>query len=133
MVTRLRPDSADQPLLEQIQNLIANANPTEFTAELELLVDLLESGSEVVCALPDSSMTPTEVADHLGVSRPYVYRLLDRGVLPCHNVGRDRRVPTASVLDYALRRDEGRRVLAEAFAAAEADRQALIAELAGAD
>jgi excisionase family DNA binding protein len=133
MVTRLRPDSADQPLLEQIQNLIAAANRTEFTAELELLVDLLESGSEVVCALPDSSMTPTEVAAYLGVSRPYVYRLLDRGVLPCHNVGRDRRVPTASVLDYALRRDDGRRVLAETFASAEADRQALIAELAGAD
>jgi excisionase family DNA binding protein len=133
MVTRLRPDSADQPLLEQIQNLIAAANRTEFTSEFEVLVDLLESGSEVVCALPDSSMTPTEVAAYLGVSRPHVYRLLDRGVLPCHNVGRDRRVPTASVLEYVTRRDEGRRVLAETFASAEADRQALIAELAGVD
>lgn len=97
------------------------------------LVDLLESGSEVVCALPDSTMTPTEVAAYLGVSRPYVYRLLDRGVLPFHNVGRDRRVLTASVLDYALRRDDGRRALAETFASAEADRRALMAELAGVD
>lgn len=133
MVMRLRPDSGDQPLLEQIQNLIAAAYRTAFTSELEVLVDLLESGSEIVCALPDSSMTPAEVANHLGVSRPYVYRLLDRGVLPCHNVGRDRRVPTAFVLDYALRRDEGRRVLAATFASAEADRKALMAELAGVD
>ena len=130
MVIRLRPDSRDQPLLEQIQNLIAAAHRTALTSELEVLVDLLESGNEIVCALPDSSMTPNEVADHLGVSRPYVYRLLDRGVLPCHNVGRDRRVPTASVLDYALRREDGRRVLSETFASAEADRQALVAELA---
>ena len=133
MVIRLRPDSGDQPLLEQIQNLIAAADRTAFTSELDVLVDLLDSGNEIVCALPDRSMTPNEVADHLGVSRPYVYRLLDRGVLPCHKVGRDRRVPTASVLDYALRREDGRRVLSETFASAQADRQALIAELAGAD
>lgn len=133
MVTHLRPHSADQPLLEQIQSLIASADRTEFATELEILVGLLENGNEVVCAQPDASMTPNEVAAYLGVSRPYVYRLLDRGVLPHHNVGRDRRVLAAAVFEYAARRDHGRRALADTFAAAEVDRRALIAELAGVD
>jgi excisionase family DNA binding protein len=131
MVTRLQPNQTDKPLLEQIHNLIALADPTEFTTELQNVVGLLEAGNEVVCTRPDSVMSPQEAADFLQVSRPYIYRLLDRGVLPFHAVGRDRRIPSDALFNYATRRDIGRKQLAETFASAEQDRKALIAELAG--
>jgi excisionase family DNA binding protein len=131
MVTRLQPNQTDKPLLEQIHNLIALADPTEFTTELQNVVGLLEAGNEVVCTRPDSVMSPQEAADFLQVSRPYIYRLLDRGVLPFHAVGRDRRIPADALFNYATRRDIGRKQLAETFASAEQDRKALIAELAG--
>lgn len=76
-------------------------------------------------------MSPQEAADFLHVSRPYIYRLLDRGVLPFHSVGRDRRIPAEALFNYAMRRDIGRKQRAETVASAEEDREALIAELAG--
>jgi excisionase family DNA binding protein len=133
MVTHLRSEPTDLPLLEQLQHLIEAAGPTDLTASLSTVLSQLGNGAELFCGDSDSSLTPAEVAKMLGVSRPFVYRLLDRGVLPFHSVGRDRRVPYSAALAYAERRDAGRKELAETFASADADRRALVRELAGVD
>lgn len=131
MVTRLRTNDLDQPLLHAIQTILATAAPTDFSEVLATLFAELDGGAEVLCGTADSTLTPTEAAEFLAVSRPFVYRLLDKGVLPFHAVGRDRRIPVADVLSYAARRDAGRREIAETFSSAESDRLAILRDLAG--
>ena len=45
-------------------------------------------------------LSPEAVAQQLGVSRPFVYKLLDRGDLPSEQVGKHRRVPAEAVAEY---------------------------------
>lgn len=132
MPTRLRPDTTyDRPLLNRLREVLADADPTELNSSLASVLSLLDSGTEVVCLQSDATMTPTQAAEYLGVSRPHIYLLLDRGALPYHNVGRDRRIPSEAIVSYADRRDVGRKQLAETFASAHSDREALVRELAG--
>lgn len=59
----------------------------------DLLEDLAE-GRLVRPPEPDEEMTTQQVANLLGVSRPYVVKLIDEGKLPGHKVGTHRRVYT---------------------------------------
>lgn len=52
---------------------------------------------------PDEEMTTQQVADLLGVSRPFVVKLIDDGRLPGHKVGTHRRVYTRDAIDYKSR------------------------------
>lgn len=57
----------------------------------DLLEDMAE-GRVVRPPEPDEEMTTQQVADLLGVSRPFVVKLIDEGKLPGHKVGTHRRV-----------------------------------------
>ncbi|MBA5244736.1 MULTISPECIES: helix-turn-helix domain-containing protein [Corynebacterium] len=59
----------------------------------DLLEDLAE-GRLVRPPEPDEEMTTQQVANLLGVSRPFVVKLIDDGKLPGHKVGTHRRVYT---------------------------------------
>ncbi|MCZ9292523.1 helix-turn-helix domain-containing protein [Corynebacterium lehmanniae] len=59
----------------------------------DLLEDLAE-GRLVRPPEPDEEMTTQQVANLLGVSRPFVVKLIDNGKLPGHKVGTHRRVYT---------------------------------------
>jgi excisionase family DNA binding protein len=49
----------------------------------------------------DAELTPQEVAELLNVSRPYIVRLMNEGVIPSHWVGKDdRRAKYQDVLAY---------------------------------
>ena len=56
-------------------------------------------GVRDVVELP-SMLSPDEVATWLGVRRPVVYTLLQRGTLPVVRVGRLLRVPTSAVQTF---------------------------------
>jgi excisionase family DNA binding protein len=60
-------------------------------------------------------LTPTQVAQQMGVSRPFIYKLLDRGDLPYEQVGRHRRVPADAVSEY-LKAQHARVLLADDMA-----------------
>jgi excisionase family DNA binding protein len=45
-------------------------------------------------------MTTTQAAEFLDVSRPFVVKLVQRGVLPCRMVGKHRRIPTRALEEY---------------------------------
>ena len=59
----------------------------------DLLEDMAE-GRLVRPPEPDEEMTTQQVANLLGVSRPFVVKLIDDGKLPGHKVGTHRRVYT---------------------------------------
>ena len=93
------------------------------------LVDVLRSPAHpladghALTVLPsDVMLTPAEAAELLGLSRPYVVRLLDQGEIPFERVprSRHRRVRLSDVLAFQARREQrraGRRRVADAVEA----------------
>jgi excisionase family DNA binding protein len=68
---------------------------------------LLAANEEVAVLSFDRELTSTQAADILGMSRPFVVKLLDSGRIPSHAVGRHRRAYLRDVLAY---RDEREKV-----------------------
>jgi excisionase family DNA binding protein len=76
---------------------------------IPLVVELLEriaSGEPTAMFGARQDLTTQQVADLLGVSRPFVVQLIDAGQLPAHRVGTHRRIRSADALRY---RDQQRR------------------------
>ncbi|UGT64099.1 helix-turn-helix domain-containing protein [Nocardia asteroides] len=87
------------------------------------------TGMNVAVFDDTATCTPADAAERLGMSRTHLYKLLDKGALPFHHVGRDRRLYVKDVMTFAAERDRDRRELAERFARTESDRDAAITEL----
>jgi excisionase family DNA binding protein len=87
--------------------------PTDSLKTLHKVVHALAAGS-------DPMLTTTEAADFLGVSRPYLTRLLKSGQLPYRKKGNRHLVPVAALEAFKIERE---RTLDEltALAAAEED------------
>ncbi|WP_106850305.1 helix-turn-helix domain-containing protein [Blastococcus sp. Marseille-P5729] len=79
---------------------------------------------------PSRTLTPSQVAERLGMSRTHLYKLLDRGEIVSHRVGRDRRVRIEDLVAYETRRQSARRELAERFAHQQQTRAAVVDEIA---
>ena len=124
-VTQGRPSVAEPPdaavegppataLLELLQR-IGDRSPVMISAAgssmvlgpdavkaLRVVAEALGRESQValrIGALPQM-LSPEQVGRELGVSRPFVYKLLDSGELPFERVGSHRRVPADAVAAY---------------------------------
>jgi excisionase family DNA binding protein len=78
----------------------------------DLLMDVLRSvrdGRAVVLLPEDDSFTSQAAADYLGMSRPFLIGLLDKGAIPFHRVGTHRRILFKDLLAYETERDIQRR------------------------
>ncbi|MFG6200812.1 helix-turn-helix domain-containing protein [Nonomuraea sp. JJY05] len=137
--TRVEADSGDRKLLEHLEATAAAARaslvlrgPDGTDIELpQSLVNLLAAAAHdlakgnAVFALPvETRLTPNEVAEMLGLSRPFVARLLDEGEIPSQHLpdSRHRLVRLVDVLEFQARRErraEGRRQIMEAAEEAE--------------
>lgn len=61
------------------------------------------SGTALLLA-PEETLTPSQAAQVLGVSRPMVYRYIQQGLLEDRPVGGDHRITAASVEEYLSQR-----------------------------
>jgi excisionase family DNA binding protein len=81
------------------------------------IVDVLQHGDAVSVVSRRTTLTTQEAADMLGVSRPTLVAMLERGEIPYEKPSRHRRVLLRDLLDYeaALRRQrtEALREMAE--------------------
>jgi excisionase family DNA binding protein len=58
-------------------------------------------------------MTTSQAAEFLDVSQPFLHKLIQRGELPCHFVGKQRHIPTSAPLELRERMFQRARAAAD--------------------
>jgi excisionase family DNA binding protein len=96
------------------------ALPATLVEVVRASADELASGQSITVLPLETILTPAEAAELLGLSRPFVARLLDAGEIESERLpgSRHRRVRLADVLAFNARRQarrEGRRRIGEAL------------------
>lgn len=74
--------------------------PSEQATTVLALLELLAAGGPVDITSLAEELTTGQAADLLGVSRPTVVALVDRGALPASRIGTHRRIRTTDVLAF---------------------------------
>jgi excisionase family DNA binding protein len=72
------------------------------------ILALLHQGIGVTFVPHEENLTSQAAADILGVSRPYLIRLIEAGKIPCSFSGSHRRIKLQHVLAYMEKRDRKR-------------------------
>lgn len=93
--------------------------PESVVRVLAAVLDHAQRGETVQVVADDREITTQQAADLLGVSRPYLVGLVDRGEVPARKVGARRRLRLADVLLYRDV-DQARRLRAADALAVEA-------------
>ncbi|WP_405141541.1 helix-turn-helix domain-containing protein [Sphaerisporangium sp. NBC_01403] len=137
--TRVEADSGDRELLADVETAAAALHaqlvlrrpegrdivlPESLVSLVVAAAHDLAKGNAVFTLPVETRLTPNEVAQLLGLSRPFVTRLLDEGEIPSQRLpgSSHRLVRLADVLEFQERREhraEGRRRIMEV--AEEAD------------
>lgn len=83
---------------------------TPVEAAVRVLLDDVAHGARVVVLRTEVEVTPAQVADILGVTRQFVDRLCDDGVLAFRRLpnSRHRRIRVQDVIDVATEREQRR-------------------------
>lgn len=99
--------------------------PASALAALQVAAEAMAQGNSIVVTPIEAELTTQTAAEILGVSRPHLIKLLDRGELPYHRtgkgVGAHRRVLLHDVLAYRDTRRATRRGLLQELTRASQD------------
>ena len=82
--------------------------PRAIAGLLDEILKNMQAGKAVSIVPEHQQLTTQRAANILGVSRPFMVRLLEEGELTFHMVGSHRRVNLKDLLAYKKRRDEER-------------------------
>ena len=100
-------------LLEILRQLEQGEGASVATLPPELLRQMVVLALQSTGEATEKELTTTEAAKVLGVSRPFVVKLLEGGELPFRRVGKHRRVRLSDVLRYKDQMEVRRRALDE--------------------
>lgn len=84
------------------------AIPASLRTLLAEIARNMEAGKAVSVVAEHHELTTQRAANILGVSRPFLVRMLEDGKLAFHMVGSHRRVYLSGLLEYKTRRDRAR-------------------------
>jgi excisionase family DNA binding protein len=84
------------------------AIPASVRALLVEIARNMEAGRTVSVVAENHELTTQRAANILGVSRPFLVRLLEEGKLAFHMVGTHRRVYLSELLEFKSKRDLAR-------------------------
>lgn len=82
--------------------------PEPLYSLLKDAVRNLTQGRSLVLIPEDKQLTTQQAGELLGVSRPFLIRLLDAGEMPFRLVGKHRRIKLSDVIDYSKRKVDRR-------------------------
>lgn len=116
--------------LEALAQFAQSAAGPELRDVLLSLSRCIRDGADLAVIGTASTLTPAEAAERLSMSRTHLYKLLDRGEIVSHRVGRDRRIRLTDLVAFEEHRQSDRRELAERFAKQRQTRAGAIDELA---
>lgn len=118
----LSPNAVTPAELEQLESLLETERPCLRGREgfdlplpdpifhiLLNIVQGMKNGRTMTLVPEDETLTTQAAADLLGVSRPYLVRLLEGGKLPFFKVGSHRKVKLTDLKAFKQERDAARR------------------------
>jgi len=129
---RLDPSAVSPDELRRMTQLVEEGGPTSLvgptgdqvalpaamTEVLAFVLETMQHQQAVVLMPEDQALTTNQAAAILGVSRPYLVRLLDEGKIPSRRAGTHRRVGLADLRAYQAQRDLARRRTLDALTVA---------------
>lgn len=80
--------------------------PRQAIDLLRTILSEMSQGNGITVMPVHAQLTTQEAANLLNVSRPYLVKLLEDGVLPFTKVGTHRRIAFADVLNYKRQQDQ---------------------------
>jgi len=113
----------DRELLEKLEDVInGDERPVLLGREgahiqfpeplfhvLTKAVRMMASGQAVILLSENEEFTTQAAANHLGMSRPHLIKLLDRDEIAFHYVGTHRRIYLKNLKEFEVKRDRSRR------------------------
>jgi excisionase family DNA binding protein len=113
----------DRELLEKLEDVInGDERPVLLGREgahiqfpeplfhvLTKAVRMMASGQSVILLSENEEFTTQAAANHLGMSRPHLIKLLDRDEIAFHYVGTHRRIYLKNLKEFEVKRDRERR------------------------
>jgi excisionase family DNA binding protein len=119
MTSPFLPTQADSEAariqLEQIRSQTIQNSPS-LSEIIEELLSKLAQGKAVQVLSLEPEITTQQAAEILNVSRPYIVKLVEEGVIPHRKVGPRRRLYLEDVLAYKARLDAKRQKALQALA-----------------
>lgn len=111
MVAPLGLDPAHQKEVQAFLNALRSGNVLTVNGQtlsltpalvevLRAYLEPLARGEPVMVVPLEAELTTQQAANLLGISRPYLIRLLEEGKIPYHKVGTHRRIRARDLLAY---------------------------------
>lgn len=91
--------------------------PAEIAQVILRVLSFMAAGHAVTVVPVEAELTTQKAADLLGVSRPYLIQILEKGLIPYHRVGSHRRIKIVDLVAYRDGDDAARRRVADELTA----------------